>query len=52
MEGGSIKNKVLGLSGQLLVVTAGVIIGMLVLEQMRKPRIAPPTTSPAPAQAS
>lgn len=50
MEGG-FKKKALGFAGQLLIVTAGVIIGMLALEQMRKPRISPPSSTPPPAQA-
>jgi hypothetical protein len=50
MEGG-FKKKALGFVGQVLVVATGVIAGILILEIARKPRIAPPTSTPPPAQA-
>lgn len=51
MDGKAIGKKVLGVGTQILLIAAGVIVGTFILEQMRKPRIAPPdstaTTTPA-----
>lgn len=52
MEKDKLVKKVGGFIGQVLLVAGGVIVGMFLYEQIRKPHIAPPAAAPATASTS